>query len=262
MENLITVYKSDYYISWEMTKTEVTPPRTVSHFEIEFYTTSGNTSVINGVKYPQEKNNILIARPGDIRYSIDRFECFCLHFSTESNSITDAIAHLPHVFKPHAVKKIAEVFQDLTNACSSRATGAQLLVQAKSLELISILSNEHCELPAYKYSKYSKNIADACEFMAKFFDTNITLEDIAKAANLSPGFFHSTFKLAKQKTPREYLLQIRLSMSKNLLRNTGKSLSEIAFLCGFESQAYFSYVFKKETGLSPKKYRTMQQLII
>ncbi len=262
MENLITVYKSDYYNSWEMTHAKSTIPRTVSHYEIEFYTTSGNTSVINGVKYPQEKNSILIAKPGDIRYSIDRFECYCLHFSTETNSITDTIAHLPHVFKPHAIEKIAEVFKALINAYSSRAAGAQLLVQAKSLELISILANEHCDLPAYQYSKYSKNISDACEYMAKFFDKNITLEDIAKVANLSPGFFHSIFKLAKQKTPRKYLLQIRLSMSKNLLRNSEKPLSEIAILCGFESQAYFSYVFKKETGLSPKKYRTMQQLII
>jgi AraC-like DNA-binding protein len=150
----------------------------------------------------------------------------------------------------------------LIKAYASRSTGSQLLVQAKSLELISILANEHCELPATRYSKYSKNISDACAYMAEFFDQNITLEDIAKAANLSPGFFHTTFKLAKQKTPREYLLQIRLSMSKNLLLNSGKPLSEIAILCGFESQAYFSYVFKKETGLTPKKYRTMQQLII
>lgn len=262
MENLMTIYKSDYYISWELNKKRATDPRTVSHYEIEFYATSGNTSVINGVEYRQEKNNILLARPGDIRYSIDRFECYCLHFSTESEAITSAISHLPRVFKPQAQDRLADVFKEVIDAYSSRAVGSNLLVHAKALELISILANEHCELPAEQYEKYAKNISDACTYMGNYFDSNITLEDIAKAANLSPGFFHTIFKMAKQKTPREYLLQIRLSMSKTLLRNSGKPLSEIATLCGFESQSYFSFVFKREIGISPNKYRNSQQLII
>ena len=245
-----------------MTHEKTTNPRTVSHYEIELYISSGNTSVINGVRYPQKKHNILFAKPGDVRYSIDRFECYCLHFTTESTEVINAMLNLPPVFKPHAIEKITQTFTELMNAYSNRATGSNLLIQAKTLELISILADEHNEFPTYQYSKYSQNVFNACEYMAKNFDQNITLEDIAKSANLSPTFFHTMFKLSKQVTPREYLLQLRITMAKNLLRNTGKSLSEIAFSCGFESQSYFSYVFKKETGLSPKKYRTMQQLII
>lgn len=262
MENILTIYKADYYRSLDITQVKSTPRRTVSHYEIEFYTTTGNISVVNGVEYPQQKHNILIARPGDIRYSIDPFECYCLHFSTEASIITDSIAHLPSVFKPQAAEKIANVFTALINAKISREPGAQLLVQAKLFELISILANEESSLSTTRYLKYSKNISDACEYMAGFFDNNITLEDIAAVANLSPVFFHTIFTNAMHKSPREYLLQIRLTMSKNLLRNTEKALSEIAISCGFGSQAYFSYVFKRETGLTPKKYRKMHQLII
>ena len=262
MENPITIYKADYYNSWDMTHEKSTHPRTVSHYEIELYISSGNISVINGIRYPQKKNNILFAKPGDIRHSIDRFECYCLHFATESSEVLNALMNLPPVFKPHAIEKITETFTALIAAYSNRANGAKLLIQAKALELISLLADEHSELPAYQYSKYSQNIFNSCEYMAKNFDQNITLEDIARSANLSPTFFHTMFKLAKQITPREYLLQLRITMAKNLLRNTGKSLSEIALLCGFESQSYFSYVFKKATGLSPKKYRTLQKLII
>ena len=262
MENLITIYKADYYISQNITKQRITNRRTVSHYEIELYATDGNTSVINDVKHLQKKGNILIAKPGDIRYSIDPFECYCVHFSAPTHTVTDAISHLPAVFSPQSVEEIGKIFKALIDARFSRKPGRDLLLQAKTLELISTLANERCEIQPEQYAKHSKNISDACEYMAHFFDKNIALNDIARIANLSPGFFHTIFKATMKKTPREYLLQIRLSMSKNLLRNTGKSLAEIALSCGFESQAYFSYVFKKETGLSPQKYRTMKQLII
>ena len=98
--------------------------------------------------------------------------------------------------------------------------------------------------------------------MTEFIDKKITLVEIAKVANLSPGFFHTVFKCIKGKTPREHLLQIRLSMAKDLLENSRKPLSDIALLCGFESQSYFSLIFKKEIGISPKKYRATKQLII
>ena len=98
MENLITIYKADYYISQNITKQRITNRRTVSHYEIELYATDGSTSVINDVKHPQKRGNILIAKPGDTRYSIDPFECYCVHFSALSHTVTDAISHLPAVF--------------------------------------------------------------------------------------------------------------------------------------------------------------------
>ena len=53
----------------------------------------------------------------------------------------------------------------------------------------------------------------------------------------------------------DYLSRTRIERSIELLRDTDMSLLEIAGLVGFEDQSYFTKVFKKETGLSPKKYR-------
>lgn len=262
MNKLITIYVTDYYVSKKVFPKKRTPTRTVSSYEIELYATAGNTTSINGEQYIQEVNNIVISRPGDVRYSIDGFECYYIHFACEAEDVINAINHMPRVFKPNHPEAVLSAFNDLISAYATRQAGIDLVAQAKTLELISLLKQECIETPFEKYEKYSQNISDACDFFAEHFDEKITLADVANAANLSPSFFHSVFKLAKGKTPSEYLLQVRLSMAKNLLRNTAKSLSEIAVLCGFESQSYFNYVFKKTTNMTPKGYRDKKRIII
>ena len=63
------------------------------------------------------------------------------------------------------------------------------------------------------------------------------------------------FKKNLGMTFTEHLNQTRVGKSCSLLTSTTLSLSEIASRCGFEDQSYFSKVFKKQMGVSPKEYR-------
>jgi AraC-like DNA-binding protein len=56
-------------------------------------------------------------------------------------------------------------------------------------------------------------------------------------------------------TPCQYLTKIRLDAAQKMLIDTSRSLSEIAFDCGFTSQAYFCSVFKSKIGTTPKNFR-------
>ena len=82
-----------------------------------------------------------------------------------------------------------------------------------------------------------------------------TLEDVAKSVNLSPIYFHKLFSQTTGQTPYEYLLENHLHIAKDLLLCSNKSFTEIAFECGFTSQSYFNYVFKKQVGVTPKQYK-------
>ena len=53
----------------------------------------------------------------------------------------------------------------------------------------------------------------------------------------------------------EYVSRMRLSKAKLLLRDSNKSIEEIATECGFSSANYFGLIFKKEVGLSPLNYK-------
>ena len=56
-------------------------------------------------------------------------------------------------------------------------------------------------------------------------------------------------------TFRDYLGQMRIDKAKELLRTTNLKCSEVAYQSGYNDPHYFSYVFKKKTGRSPRNFR-------
>ncbi len=106
-------------------------------------------------------------------------------------------------------------------------------------------------LPSKNYSL----IRTAIEFICANFNTNITLEDVAAKVHLNSAYFSTLFKQSTGSSFKEYLNMIRVEESKRLLTSTDYSIIDIAIATGFEDQSYFSKVFKKYTGITPKQYR-------
>ena len=75
-----------------------------------------------------------------------------------------------------------------------------------------------------------------------------------QAVALSPIHFHNFFKKSVGKTLREYVEEQRIKKATGLLLTTNDSLTKIAFECGFSSQSYFSYVFKRKMKITPREY--------
>lgn len=73
--------------------------------------------------------------------------------------------------------------------------------------------------------------------------------------HLSKIYFHNLFLKSTGQTPHEYLLSKRINNAKFLLTATDKNFSDIAYACGFSSQAYMTYVFKKKMSLTPMQYK-------
>jgi len=103
--------------------------------------------------------------------------------------------------------------------------------------------------------KNAEIVKKAIHYISKNFASPITLETVAREVHLTPAYFSSMFKQSTGSTFREYLNMVRIEESKRLLSNTDYSLLDIAIATGFEDQSYFSKVFKKYTGLTPKQYR-------
>ena len=72
---------------------------------------------------------------------------------------------------------------------------------------------------------------------------------------LSPAYFSRVFKKEMGVTFNSFLNEVRIEKSKSLLRNNDLKMVDIALMVGFESQSYFTKVFKKITGISPLQYR-------
>ncbi len=92
-----------------------------------------------------------------------------------------------------------------------------------------------------------------------FTDNSLMLQDAASAVGMSNSRFSTVFAQESGKTFTEYLTYLRMEKAKELLRTTGKRSSEIAMEVGYNDAHYFSYLFRKNTGMTPGEYRQQNQ---
>ena len=104
--------------------------------------------------------------------------------------------------------------------------------------------------------KTDARIEDAVAYIEQHYTENISVEDLAAAANMSASRFYPVFREALGVTPVDYINHYRINRAIMLLSvESEKSIEEISMSVGFESSTYFRRVFKKITGKSPKEYR-------
>lgn len=99
-------------------------------------------------------------------------------------------------------------------------------------------------------------------FIHQHYDNKLTLDDIAAAGSICRSRCCELFSKYIGQTPNTYLIRYRIQKSCEMLLETNRTVSEIALVCGFQSASYFSYVFRKETGLTPQEYRKKVTLTI
>ena len=86
-------------------------------------------------------------------------------------------------------------------------------------------------------------------------DRRISVEALAKLANLSVCYFVRAFKQSVGVTPHDYLIRRRVKRTMELLSGTDMSLSEIALAAGFADQSHCARRFRQHVGMSPRDYR-------
>lgn len=105
-------------------------------------------------------------------------------------------------------------------------------------------------------SRYGTVILKAKEYIDKnYSNQNTTLTSVAEYVCLSPNHFSTIFSQECKTTFIEYLTNVRIEKAKQLIKNTDKKGYDIAYECGFSDPHYFSYIFKKTTGLTPREFK-------
>ncbi|HEY0107809.1 MAG TPA: AraC family transcriptional regulator [Rhizomicrobium sp.] len=95
----------------------------------------------------------------------------------------------------------------------------------------------------------------ATEFIETHLDSPLALADVAGAAGLSRMHFAAQFRAATGVRPHEYVLRRRIEKAQAILATTDMPIAELSFASGFSSQAHFTVVFKRFSGLTPRRWR-------
>lgn len=102
--------------------------------------------------------------------------------------------------------------------------------------------------------KYDKHVELARDYVQEHYREKITLGQVADALNISPGHLSSTFKKQTGKKFSDFVNEVKTEKAKELIETHQYMMYEISDLLGFDTQYYFSTVFKKMTGYAPKEY--------
>lgn len=109
--------------------------------------------------------------------------------------------------------------------------------------------------------RYNGIIRKAVEYMEQHYsDSDIDLNTVAQVVNVRSTYLSAVFSQQMGKTFVEYLTGLRMEKARALLRCTDKSSGDIAFEVGYNNPHYFSSLFKKVNGCTPRDYRSGKEL--
>lgn len=103
--------------------------------------------------------------------------------------------------------------------------------------------------------KHVNIIYNAIQYVQQNYNQKIYLEDVAGMIYLNPSYFSRVFKDEMGVTFHSYLTNYRIEMSKKLLLDPSIPILSVASLVGFDDQSYFTKVFKRKNGVTPRVFR-------
>ena len=122
------------------------------------------------------------------------------------------------------------------------------------LQLISALFPEENGEPI-RFVQQTDNIGKVVEYIGRHYTENLTLSSLAEKFYLTPSYLSRIFKKQTGKNLVVYITEKRLNKAMDYMKAGERSLTEIAFLVGYDDYSYFNKVFRRYMGISPKQYR-------
>jgi len=234
----------------------VTNNRRTSMFEIEIPIENGGISYIDSDKIRLKPNMVICAKPGQIRHTKLPFKCYYIHFILNEGDLYSKLIALPNFLNTTKYKKYHEIFQKMYNYYNTSIDTDEIILQSLILELVHILINDSKKQVLKEQMKTGNydTINKITSFIKDNLTSNLTLSSLSAKAGFSPTYFHKLFKSSTGKTVREYIEDLRIKKAINMIVETDLTVTQIAYECGFSSQSYFNYVFKRKMKTTPKQY--------
>lgn len=155
---------------------------------------------------------------------------------------------------------ILKCILNLIDEYFTKKIGYEIAIKSYSYQLIVLLLRNHIDkfISSHEYSSKLNNL-NRLENIFKYIDSNynkkISTLELSNQIHLSSFHFCRLFKQITGKTSVEYINEIRLQKSIEMMKNHNMNITEIASHCGFDNINYFSRLFKKHYKISPSKYR-------
>ncbi|RKX47261.1 MAG: AraC family transcriptional regulator [Verrucomicrobia bacterium] len=150
---------------------------------------------------------------------------------------------------------VNKIIRDLTRETELRNPGYRVMAKGLFMQLAVLLSRCYSDEPTDESIDLLR-IGDAIAHIEAHYAEKITLDELAEKSHLSKRHFLRIFHDCIGRSPIDHLMHIRTQKAAELLRHTDRTITDIAFDCGFSDGNYFTRCFRKTTGETPRQYRT------
>ena len=166
------------------------------------------------------------------------------------------------IFRPSSAnqRQIIELFRHSYDASEQREYGYEFTVRNDLSSLWCLLCREAAPMIEAKKpvsTQGEERIKKMMLYIRDHYSEKISLEEIAGAANISGRECLRCFRDMLNTSPFGYLMDYRVRRAAGLLRETERTVTDIAYACGFFGTSYFGKVFKKSMDCTPGQYRKL-----
>ncbi|MBM7654702.1 AraC family transcriptional regulator [Neobacillus cucumis] len=233
--------------------------------EIIYICEGEGTFIINNKSYTAKEGDILIYNAGIIHEEYSNpTNPLVTFFCGISNTVIDQLKELciipyelePIIRKNEYSNSIKSFFAQIFEESSLKADGYEIICQGLLTSSIALIHRVLRLQNITSETEESNSIAHRIkEFIDKNYKKNIKLEDIAEALFINKYYLSHVFKEQMKISPINYLINRRMGEAKNLLVSTELKIGEIARIMGYDNPNYFTLLFKKMTGETPKQFK-------
>jgi AraC family transcriptional regulator len=156
---------------------------------------------------------------------------------------------------------LSNLIERIWNKIGAERDASQAWVDAAVMLMVKTLAEKTCStVPVGQRVKRLSQVqmTRVYEFVAANLAEPLGIAELAGIANLSPYYFARAFKQTRGQTPHQYIVMCRINRARELLAATKMTLSEIAYVTGFSSQAHMTTRFREAMGLTPGALRRVR----
>ena len=190
----------------------------------------------------------------------DKPEVYWVHFTGSDVKNILRSYNIPMddpIFYSGASSTYSYLFKEMIHELQNCKTGYEDLLTMYLCQIFLLVQRTRQE----ERPTVSTYIQEEMEFARRYFNEHynepISIQEYAESRNMSVCYFQRNFKQIVKHTPMQYLLTIRVNNAASLLETTDYSMAEIAAIVGYEDPLYFSRLFRKIKGVSPRDYRNL-----
>lgn len=221
--------------------------------KVDFYNGSHHKTIC--------ENQVSITNSEEIHYSIPHYDCFenkivGITLQINYSFLKRIIPDFDHIYfiinQPDIEAKIALCIKNISNLSNSSNDDRYIKMYQQLLEIIDLLYH-NCTTEKTNYEP--KKMKEVLHYIHQHYHQNILLYQVANYFGYNREYFARLFKQEVGLSFKQYLTRYRLYQSSLLLKETDKSILDIAYELGFSSENQFILNFKKYYGITPGKFR-------